>query len=318
MLKKIPLGIIFVLILSSFLFLPFRSKAQGVSERGQGLTISPPIAEFNEQLGKVSTYVISISNPTKKIVEFYPVVMNFRAKNETGEPSFYPATEEEKAFSLAHWIKFSNDKVVLPPDQTINWSYTIEVPQNAEPGGHYGVIFFATNPPNKNENVSQINIASMIGSLILVKTPGDVREEGKVTEFLAQRFYLKPPVNFTTRITNSGNVHFKPLGKIIVKNLWGKQVEEIVFNPGEGNVLPESTRKFTEEKWAPQISGFWTIPIGRFTADLNLTYGDSKKPLNSQFIFWVIPLWLIILLAIILAIIIIWVIVKLVKRKNEK
>ena len=294
----------FFLILSSFQF----ASAQ-IS--GDGLTISPPILELETKPGETYNQIIKITNPTNNLIEVYPQVMNFRASGEGGEPAFYPATEEEANFSLAQWIKFNQSKVALTPEQVVEFNYSIEVPADAEAGGHYGVIFFATQPPKAEEDQSQISISSMIGSLILAKVPGTIIEKGFLESFKANRIYLKLPATFQVRISNLGNVHFKPRGDITIKGMFGGESDKIQLNQARGNVLPDSIRKF-EEKWNPQ-----KIIIGRYTADLRVVYGESERTLNGQVVFWVLPLWFLLALGgLIISIIVLIIIIKK-KRKNR-
>jgi len=275
---------------------------------GEGLTISPPLSDLSLKPGDVSEQTIRITNPTDKLMEVYPQVQNFRAKGEGGEPDFYPASNDDTNFALASWVKFSQSKIALTPEQVAEFKYRINVPINAEPGGHYGVIFFATEPPKTNADSNQVSVASKIGSLILVKTPGDIKESGQLTDFSANKFFFKGPILFTTRIQNSGNIHFKPKGQIIIKNWQGKSIESIEFNAANGNVLPESTRKF-EEKFPPSI---WTF--GYFSANLALSYGETNQTLQGKLTFWIIPWWLIVSLIIVIIVLtlIIW------QRKRKK
>ena len=303
-LKIFAIAFSFFLILSSFQF----ASAQ-IS--GDGLTISPPILELETKPGETYNQIIKITNPTNNLIEVYPQVMNFRASGEGGEPAFYPATEEEANFSLAQWIKFNQSKVALTPEQVVEFNYSIEVPADAEAGGHYGVIFFATQPPKAEEDQSQISISSMIGSLILAKVPGTIIEKGFLESFKANRIYLKLPATFQVRISNLGNVHFKPRGDITIKGMFGGESDKIQLNQARGNVLPDSIRKF-EEKWNPQ-----KIIIGRYTADLRVVYGESEKTLDDQVVFWVLPLWFLLALGgLIISIIVLIIIIKK-KRKNR-
>ena len=303
-----------IILLSITLALLIGLKPAQAQIPGEGLTISPPLFELTLKPGETSSQTIKITNPTKKLMEVYPLVMNFRAKGEGGEPAFYSAKEEEAKFSLAHWISFRQTKLALTPEQVVEFKYQIITPGDAEPGGHYGVVFFATEPPKPQEDISQVAIASMIGSLILGKVPGAIIEKGFLEEFSARKFYFKLPVNFITRISNLGNVHFKPQGEITIKNWRGKEIEKVPINIAKGNVLPDSTRKF-EEKWSPGSANWKTF--GRFSANLRVVYGESEKTLGGSVIFWIIPWWLIIIiLAIIVAVIVlIWF---LRRRKKKK
>lgn len=265
---------------------------------GEGLTISPPITELSLKEGESSVQTIRITNPTNKLIEVYPRVMNFGAKGEGGEPAFFEATDESAKFSLAKWIEITQSKIALTPEQVVEFKYRINVPKGAEPGGHYGVVFFATEPPKLEDDATKVSIGSMIGSLVMVKVPGQIIEKGFLEDFKTNKaFYTKNKVNLTTRISNLGNVHFKPKGKITIKSFSGKTIETLPFNEQNGNVLPNSTRKF-ENIW--EKKGFL---MGRFIADLDLVYGENEKSLQGKISFWIIPLWIIIIAVLILILI---------------
>lgn len=284
------------------------------SAAGEGLTISPPINELSLKAGEQSQQTIKVTNPTGALMEVYPTVMNFKASGEGGEPAFFPTSDEESKFSVAHWITFSQSKVALAPEQVVDFSYTIDVPADAESGGHYGAIFLATQPPKVESNQSQVSIGSMIGSLILIRVPGPTIEKAYLEKFSSLRFAFAPPVGFETKIANLGNIHFKPKGEILIKDFSGNQVDKLVFNESTGNVLPDSTRKF-ENVWGAK-SSFLQVPLGRFTADLRVVYGESDKTLSSQIVFWIVPYWAIASLALLVIVIIIAII--LIRKKRGR
>lgn len=304
---KIAAVIMISVIITGGLF-AFWAQAQ---IKGEGLTISPPIKEFSLKPGESSEQTIRITNPTDKIVEVYPKAMNFKAKGEGGEPAFFESTDETAKFALAKWVSFNQSKLALTPEQVVEFKYTINVPEGAEPGGHYGVIFFATEPPKKEGETSQVSLGSMIGSLVLVKVPGQITEKALVEEFTASKsLYMKNDVNLVSRIANLGNVHFKPKGEIKINGWYGGE-EKIVFNEQNGNVLPDSIRKF-ENKWEPK-----TLKVGRYRADLNLTYGEAEKTLTANVVFWIIPWWVFVILIIIIIITIIILVVRIIKKRRK-
>lgn len=267
---------------------------------GEGLTISPPITELTLESGKVVTQTIRLTNPTENLVEVYPKVMNFKAGGEGGEPDFFDEGDDSSKFSLAKWINFNQSKIALAPEQVVEFKYTIEVPEGAEPGGHYGVVFFATEPPENEEGSSQVALGSMIGSLVLVKVPGQIVEKGFVEEFKTnKKIYFKSPVNLTLRLANLGNVHYKPVGEVKINGWLGTPEESLTINEQKGNVLPDSVRKFENSL---DLS---LLAMGRFTAKANVSYGESEKILIGESVFWVIPWWLIAILVFIVVMLII-------------
>jgi len=265
---------------------------------GEGLTISPPISEFTIEAGQTVSKTIKLTNPTKNLVEVYPTTMDFKSKGEGGEPAFIQEEDQNTKFSLSKWISFTQSKVALTPEQVVEFTYKISVPQDAEPGGHYGAVFFVSQPPKAEPDKTQVSVSSMIGSLLLVKVPGDIKEQAKVKEFgTDRRLYLFNKVKFLTRVENTGNIHIKPKGEISIKGLFGEK-STITVNEQKGNVLPESIRKF-ENEWNKSA-----ILIGPYTAKLGLTYGEEGKQLADEITFWIIPWWFIVAIAVLVLLII--------------
>lgn len=283
-----------------------------IAETGQGLTISPPIKEVEAGRGEIILETIRVTNPTENVIEVYPKVMDFKAKGDGGEPAFYEGGDSNEKFSLGKWISFSDSKLALAPEQVVEFRYQINVPEDAEPGGHYGAVFFASNSEVSDDNVA---LNSMIGSLLLVKVPGEVVEKGQIEDFYTNKaLYLRGPVNFLTRIKNNGNIHFKPKGNIVIKDFSGREISRLTFNEQGGNVLPDSTRKFDN------ILGTKAFQFGKFSADLDLTYGDNKETLKAETTFWLIPTWLIVIvvLTIVLLTFVFISLFKSIKKKKTK
>lgn len=306
--KKITIW--FYILLFGLAFYNFNFQKVSAKLPGEGLTISPPIFELTLMPGQSSENIIKMNNPTSSLVEVYPTVMNFQAGSETGDPTFTSASEEGRPYSLANWITFNKAKLALTPEQDIEFKFKISVPTDAEPGGHYGVVFYVSEPPKPSEKETQIAISSMLGSLILVRVPGDIKEEAVLREFSAKKFYWKMPADLVVRIENIGNVHIKPRGDIIVKNMLGSQNAALDVNPKKGNILPESIRRFDVRFEGSKFS------LGRYSANLNLQYGESNKTISGKISFWVIPWWLITIIVVLL-IVIVWLIVRKI-RKNRR
>jgi hypothetical protein len=320
MLKKSRLKtkkIIFTILLAAgFSLYSIRCSAQ-TAQTGpvQGMNISPPLLEITLPPEAESEQTIRVTNATENLLELYPSVMNFEAKGDGGEPNFSPPSSEWRKYTLADWLEPQQSKIALTPRQEISFKYKIKVPYDAAPGGHYGVVLLGTQPPETDKSSSQVAIAGQVGSLVLVRVPGDIVEEGSLEEFSAPWFFFKPPVPFTAFVKNTGNTHFKPDGEITIRNWRGKELERVPLNPQKGNILPESRRRFNVA-WDSQVKPFWKIPIGRFSADLKVAYGLSEKSLGSKIYFWIVPWWIIIAAAVVLAAILIFIIFR--KRRRKK
>ncbi len=281
--NKMPLLTIAILLLSSLVFFSFPNivNAQGALS----LQVSPPILEIKINPGDTYSDFIKFENLSDtETLTLYPQVLSFKAKGDEGAQEFIENTVETTNFSLAQWVDISTDLIVIKPFERIVLPFTITVPIDAEPGGRYAAVLLGNQPITPKEG-SNVALGAKTGSIILAKISGDVNESAVLKMFKTGKdSYQYPPVDFEITIENNGNIHVKPEGKIVISNIFGKAVKEVNVNQAGGNVLPESSRKYTPS-WETD-----KFTLGKFTAVLNLKYGE-ENPMNiSQTIsFWVLP-----------------------------
>jgi len=281
-----------------------------------GLQVSAPLYNFGIDPGGVAQEIVKIRNVSDSTKTFYPEVLDFKPAGEGGAPSFLKSEESASyTYSLASWITISKDPITLKANESAALNFTINVPKDAEPGGRYAGILFGTTAPEIS-GTSQVAISNKVGSLVLVRVAGAAKEVATLKEFsIAKNFFEKPPVDFVVRVQNSGNVHVIPKGNIEIKNVFGRSVAALPVNAKNGNVLPDSVRRFDKESddltWDPK--GF---TVGRYKATLLLTYGSPAKTLTDTVTFWIVP-WKQLLVIGLAAIIIILLLILGVKRYNR-
>ena len=260
------------------------------------LTVSPVKLELLGDPGKTLQGEVILLNEEKESKTFYSSFENFEASGESGTPNFVPGKE-----GLAVWIK-SVTQITLAGGQKKTIPFTVEIPKNAEPGGHFAAIFWSTTPPQAGSG--QVAVGAKIGSLILLKVSGDVKEGGGLLDFSTknnQHFFTALPIDFTYRFQNSGNDRVNPSGQIQIKNIFGGVTASFNANKSQGNVLPASVRKFVatwqNDEVKSDASGFFSMvkkewshfALGYYTAHLDLTYGNDNKEADSQYGFFIIP-----------------------------
>lgn len=240
-----------------------------------GISISPLKFELNVPSGQQTSGTVKVSNDTGKAITLYTSREDFVAGDDSGTPSFVkPQNQGSDVYSLANWITIEDKNLTLAQGETREIRFTVKVPSNAEPGGHYGAIFFAPAPDK-----AQVAVVQRLGALVLVEVPGEAKVSGNFesfdvgsasgSKFEAKSEFSTFPISFSTRFKNDGNVHLKPTGKIelvdesgeVLKNV-GKEsivspqgayvgeklVDYVPVNDGLGNVLPNSERRF-ESLW---------------------------------------------------------------------
>lgn len=246
------------------------------------LSVTP--ARFDDirmKPGDAVSDVVKVTNLTDKDAVVTASVEDFQAVGEEGQQTFVNPDQNTTQYSMANWVKFAEKSATLKPGEKKSFSFTIDAPKDATPGGHYAALFFSTEPGTTTGGTSAVSLAGRIGALLLVTIEGDFREAGTIEEFSTKKTTYYPPVDFVTRFKNTGTVHVKPQGTIVIKSWTGKQVAQLAVNELGGNVLPGSIRRF-ESTWNGRI-GF-----GKYTADLNMTYGKAGT-VTATLSFWLFP-----------------------------
>ncbi|MFY9228026.1 MAG: hypothetical protein WAO28_01725 [Candidatus Microsaccharimonas sp.] len=279
---------------------------------GGGLEISPALVELNGEPGKDYTINLSVLNVTENELVFNSMINDFGSKDESGSPGIILDSDIENPLSIKSWVS-EFPEFTLKAKEKKKLVATVSIPNDAIPGGHYGVIRFSgRNPAVGTDNV---NLTASAGTLILVRVAGADIEKLELPTFEASKngkaggSFEAGPITFVTRFENKGTVHVKPIGQIEVKDMFGNKVDVLPINSAGGNVLPGSIRRFeaTLDK---------SFLFGKYTADLTTSYGTRGGAIVESISFWVIP-YKIILVVLVGLITVIYILRGLVKRYNS-
>jgi len=279
--KKIFFRVLFVLSLAG-LFLILAPESQAV-------TVGPAKMEYSVAPGDVIETTLFLMNETGEDAAFYPSFEKFI--EEDGKKTFLKDESD-----LASWIE-TEVPVFLKAGEKKNVPFTIKVPEKAEPGGHFAVIWWSTAPPTGGK---QVSIVTRAGILVMLRVSGDIREEGRLSHFStagSKRIFWSFPVGFSITFKNDGNVHLKPTGDITVKNILGRTKAVVKVNEYLLQILPGSKRSF-DPKWETAKFAF-----GPYKAEISLTYGESQKQVSQSFWFVLIPLKILLLVIFALALV---------------
>ena len=272
--KKILIILPTILIFAVLVFV-VGIKAQNVPP---ALTLHPTNLDISIDPGHSQTGILYLRNTTKQTVGIRTELRNFTAEGEEGGVNI---TAENTPFSLASWIKISPQTVTLKSGDEAKFTYSITPPLNAEPGGHFGSIVFATIPTKSPAGNVGASLSQEIASLFLVTIPGPVVEKASIQSFTpGKNFYETGPVTFSVRVKDEGGVHIRPAGVVTVTNMLGGKS---VFGFQGENVLPGAIRN---------MPATWdtTWLIGKYTADLALAYGSKNSQLYASTEFWAFPI----------------------------
>lgn len=285
---------------------------------GQALEIAPPIITLTVNPGQTVKTQIKLLDISKTDLIVTNDINDFVANGEDGTPKILLNGSGNDPFSMKNWV-VPVPSTTLSPQQIKSLDVTINVPKNASPGGHYCVIRFTGIPPQlKGQGVS---LSASLGALVLLTVNGNIKHNLDAQQFTVSKnghpgsFFSSAPLSFSELIRNNGNVQEQPTGLITVKDMFGRTTAVVLVNTPPHNVLPASTRKFTEQLDSSVLGNKHLF--GHYTATMNLTYGPNKTPLTAKVSFWVIP-WKLILGIVIALIIIFFLLRYLIRRYNKR
>jgi hypothetical protein len=295
-----------ILICSVVLFgsIFFVSTANAQSNNsGQALEIAPPVIYINNvDPGQTVKRQIFLRDVSSSELIVTGEANDFTAAGEDGTPKILLGDEaENNPYSLKDWIAAPATLRLIPKEvKTMN--ITINVPENASPGGHYGLIRFTATPPNLKD--SGVALSTSLGALVLVTVKGDVAEKLAIKDFYVNKngkkgsLFESTPLNFVQRLENTGNIHEQPSGLVTITDMFGKKVATLGINQPPRNILPQSIRKL-DQNLDKSVIGNKKL-FGRYKAELSVTYGVNKTTVKDTITFWVIPYRLIAILILVL------------------
>jgi hypothetical protein len=269
-----------------FVLCPLFTSAQ----TSLSLSVSPTLFEMTANPGQEWESVVRVINSNSFDITVYSDVVNFAPQGEGGQGKFLPVLPgETEGQTLAEWLSFGKEAVLIPAEQTLEIPFAIDVPVEAPPGGHFAALLIGTKPPKDKSGQSKLETSQIVTSLVFLRVTGDVIEEGAIRSFRSTSFITESPeMGFELRFENKGNVHILPQGEIKIFNMWGQERGIIPINRQSlfGNVLPEQIRKYSYS-W----TGEWSFSdMGRYKAVTTLAYGvDARQFVSSETFFWVLP-----------------------------
>ncbi|GAI37810.1 unnamed protein product, partial [marine sediment metagenome] len=138
-----------------------------------GLSVNPQIFELDVFPGEKHPKRINVGNLSEVAIPITVRVTDFTAAEDSGEMLF-DESSQDPSFASRKWFEIENPNFILEPKETKKVHFTIEVPENAEPGGHYAVMLFEPRLPSFYSNLpvdlcGQINSSFIITQNCLVR-----------------------------------------------------------------------------------------------------------------------------------------------------
>ena len=277
--KILPKNLTAVILISAiFLLAADFTIAQGPRD----IAVTPLNFEFTIERESSDGDYIQVLNPSyEDSVEVDMKTEDMFPEGEEGRVILGSPEEDLEAMAMSRWITFEPEEFSLEPRENKHVRFTIDVPENADPGGHYAGLVAGTG--RSEIEGTGVALTQRIASLVLLTVPGEMEEDLSTIEFsTGENYYEYGPVVFSSRFENEGTVHVRPEAKISIEDIFGRGVDQISVEPR--SVLPGAIRRIDTE-WKEY--GLWGI---RYTATLDGVYGEDGNQLQSREVtFWAFP-----------------------------
>ncbi|MGB3023902.1 MAG: hypothetical protein WBB39_03825 [Candidatus Saccharimonadales bacterium] len=249
---------------------------------GESIVMSPTSKPYKLDAGQTKSDSFTIINDGTSRYTFKVYAVPYSVKNSQYEADLETKLPNADAYQ---WIKFEQNRYELKPGEKVDVPYTITVPADAAPGGHYGVLFAETEvDPSQT---SQIGRQKRVGSIIYATVNGDYIQAGRQIEVLIDPIQIGYPLRGRMTVENTGNTDFVMKSTLRINNILGGNM----YNKTTEYVLLPKTTRDIPLAWE---QGPW---LGWYNVQ---TESDilGKKVTHDQLVF-IAPLWFVLIAALV-------------------
>lgn len=269
--RRIAAGVLSA-VLASTVLVPGRAHAVDA----ESITISPVGIRQSLALGEAKQGTLTVVNDGNTSYDFTVYAAPYSVSNGTYTPDYTRIRANTDAYK---WVQFERVKWRLSPGERAEVPYTLRVPYDVAPGGHYGVIFAETQPVKAD--ATQVLRKKRVGAILYVTTPGKVTRSGSVLSSEIRGFQTAPPLRASLSVDNTGNTDYVMSKTFTVRSIIGRTKYR---DKKEHTILPDTQRTLPMEWQAAPWVGLYRVSVE--TDILGKTSRNEKLVL-------IMPVWLI-------------------------
>lgn len=227
------------------------------------IRVEPQVMELEVPGGGFRRSLITVENVYEEPIHVLGYIKDLQFQPDGEIQLMEPGSVER---SCADWVTVRPAEFNLSPGASKKIQLSIRIP-DGEDGGHYGKLVFDTYP--LSAEASGLEPDTSLGSTLMVIVPGASEMEGTITGFEPSLTEDGKPSGFTMAFNNTGNVHVRPTGVIMVKDYMGDVLHEQFLEKDVPSILPGNSRQLKEV-----YNGEKLLP-GEYTATVVIDYGGE-------------------------------------------
>ena len=271
-------------------------------------TLSPMSQRIILIPGETYRGSIRLSNPTNSDSAFhyavtvspYSVKAGEGSKDDYGDMDFSTVSNRNE---MMNWIEIDNPKGVIPVNEHVTVTFSVNVPSDAPAGGQYATLMITEDTSERTTSANSATITEIMqmAHIIYAEVAGETRETGKIIENNIPSFLFDNKLDATSMVRNDGNVH---TDAEYIFQVWPMFSDEEICTNEESVktslVMPETERYHTETCNLPAV--------GLFRAKQTVKIFGEESIVEKTVI--VCPLWLIFVILFVIIALVIWIIIK--------
>ncbi len=254
------------------------------------LTIRPFFIDVSLTQRESATEIIKISSTYEhRKATVFPTVNEITIGTEGEIKEFIAPVMTDRSNSVTSWIEISRGQVAVAPGTEVEVPLKVTAHPLAIPGEYH--VFIGMVEARNRTIADQIVAKGEAKGIILKVTIEDQRVDSmKVARLSVDRFITNADSQtIDITVENPGEISSAPKGELVFYNTRGAEVGAVAVNE-DGVAIPAGG----ERTFAVQVP--FEKDIGRFKANLNLTYGGTQTAsLYDTTSFFMVPIWYLLL-----------------------
>ena len=185
----------------------------------------------------------------------------------------------EPPVDLGSWIELDTASITVPADGSVEVPFTVEVPDDAQPGDHTGGIVTSLRVTEGGPEGNRVDVERRLGTRVHLRVDGELTPELTFTELEADYSGSANPfapgsMRLTYRVENTGNVRLRATRDASVSPSWGPEATAEASDMAE--LLPGNSYELTQT-----VAGVWPGTSTRSEVELGL-YEPTGQRVDSS------------------------------------
>ncbi|MGW2747893.1 WxL protein peptidoglycan domain-containing protein [Streptomyces sp. NPDC001450] len=231
--------------------------------------------------GQTLTDKVAVANKTGRPLTFRLYAAD--AYNTARDGGFAVRTLKERMRGVGAWARPATSRVTVPGHKTVTVSFTLHVPQGAEPGDHPGAIVALDERIDPGSGKLALGVQRAVGARVYLRVSGPTLPAISVEQVHISHHQPFVPgfgdstatIGYTLR--NTGNVTLDPKVELRARGLFGRTLLDRDLTGVPSELLPGQRVRLTETwRGAPQLD--W--------GDITLTASaqDTRQSASASFL----------------------------------